>query len=76
MPARRRAGPRAPGAKLLRDLVAEVRLGSEQVSIAPNPVKLASLLEINGLTEAVTLGDILPASWDEQRRSFGILAQA
>ena len=48
-------GPRAPGAKLLRELVAEVRLGTDQVSIVLNPSKLAALLGLNGTTEPVTL---------------------
>lgn len=48
-------GPRAPGAKLLRELVAEVRLGTDQVSIVLYPSKLAALLGLNGTTEPVTL---------------------
>ena len=49
------AGPRVLAAKLLRNLVAEVRLGTAQVSIVLDPSKLASVLELNGKTEAVTL---------------------
>lgn len=47
-------GPRAPGAKLLRELVSEVRLGNDRVIIILNPAKVASLLGI-GLTEAIEL---------------------
>ena len=53
--AARLAGPRAPGAKLLRDLVAEVRLGPDQVSVVLEPTKLAKSLEFNLSTEAVRL---------------------
>ena len=48
-------GPRAPAAELLRDLVAEVRLGAEQVSILLDARKLASLLEIEPFDESVIL---------------------
>lgn len=34
------AGPRAPSAKLLRDLVAEVQLGNDRITILLNPAKL------------------------------------
>ena len=49
------AGPRGESSKLLRDIVAEVRLGTDEVSIVLDPAKLASLLEILGMNEAVTL---------------------
>ena len=39
-------GPRAPAAKLLRSLVAEVRLGKDRVEIILGPQTLASLLGI------------------------------
>ena len=48
-------GPRAPGAELLRDLVAEVRLGGEQVGIMLDARKLATLLEIELPDELLTL---------------------
>lgn len=53
--AARLAGPRGEGAKLLRDIVAEVRLGTGQVSIVLDPPKLGSVLEIIGMSETVTL---------------------
>ena len=53
--AARLAGPRAPAAKLLRELVAEVRLGTDQVSILLEPSKLGTLLELSGTIEAPTL---------------------
>ena len=53
--AARMAGPRVPAAKLLRSLVAEVRLGTDQVSIVLDPSKLGTLLDLNGMAEAVTL---------------------
>jgi site-specific DNA recombinase len=46
-------GARAHSAKLIRDIVGEVRLGPDHVSIVLNPAKLASLLEISGLSEPV-----------------------
>ena len=48
------AGPRAKSAKLLRNLVTEVRLGTDQVSIVLSPSALATLLDLNGMTEPVT----------------------
>jgi DNA invertase Pin-like site-specific DNA recombinase len=51
----RLAAPRAPGAKLLRDLVSEVRLGSDRVIIFLNPAKVTSLLGIAGLAETIEL---------------------
>ena len=53
--AARLGGPRAPGAKLLRDLVAEVRLEGEQVGIMLDTRKLGSLLEIELPDEPLTL---------------------
>jgi len=53
--AARLAGPRAPGAKLLRDLVAEVRLDDEQISIMLDARNLASLLEIELSDEPLTV---------------------
>jgi len=53
--AARIAGPRAQASKLIRDLVDEVRLATDRVSIMINPSRLASLLEFNGLTQSVTL---------------------
>jgi site-specific DNA recombinase len=53
--AARMAGPRAPAAKLLRDLVAEVRLGTDQVSILLDASMLGTLLELSGTIEAPTL---------------------
>jgi site-specific DNA recombinase len=47
------AGPRARGAKLLRDLVAEIRLGANQVSITLNSTALAALLDIDTTSETV-----------------------
>ena len=38
------AGPRMPAAKPLRNLIAEIRLGAEQVSILLNPAALGALL--------------------------------
>ena len=49
------AGARAPASKLLRHLVAEVRLGTDQVSIVLDPSNLGTLLDLNGKTEAITL---------------------
>ncbi|MBA3669879.1 MAG: hypothetical protein H0W71_07440, partial [Sphingomonas sp.] len=49
------AGPRAPSAKLLRDLVAEVRLGTDRITMLLNAAKLANLLEIPHLSEAPKL---------------------
>ncbi|HJP69853.1 MAG TPA: recombinase family protein, partial [Sphingomicrobium sp.] len=49
------AGPRAPAAKLLRALVAEVRLEMGQVGIELNTAKLASLFEISLLSEDVKI---------------------
>lgn len=49
------AGPRAPSAKLLRDLVSEVRLGSDRVIIYLNPAEIGSLLGIAGMAEAIEL---------------------
>ncbi len=49
------AGPRVLAAKLLRDLVAEVRLVTDQVSIVLDPSKLGTLLDFNGMAEAPTL---------------------
>ena len=49
------AGPRAPAAKLLRQLVAEVRLGTDQVSIVLDPSNVSILLELSGMAEATTL---------------------
>jgi len=49
------AGPRGESAKLLRDIVAEVRLGTGQVGIVLDPAKLGTVLEIIGMNEAVTL---------------------
>ena len=49
------AGLRAPAAKLLRDLVAEVRLGTAQVSILLNPSKLAKLIDPSVIAEVPTL---------------------
>ena len=51
----RMAGPRVAAAKLLRSLVAAVRLGTDQVSIVLDPSKLGTLLDLNGMAEAVTL---------------------
>src|SRR5205814_482 len=48
-------GPGAHSAKLIREIVAEIRLGTGHVSIALNAAKLASLLEITGLNEPVKL---------------------
>jgi site-specific DNA recombinase len=48
-------GARAHSARLIRDIVGEVRLGTGQVSIVLNPSKLASLLEITGMHEPVRL---------------------
>lgn len=50
------AGPRAPAAKLLRDLVAEVPVETGRVGIVLNTAKLASLFKIRGRSEAVTIG--------------------
>ena len=49
------AGPHAPGTKLLRDLVAEVRLGTARITILLDPAKVASLLRIAGPAEAIEL---------------------
>jgi site-specific DNA recombinase len=49
------AGPHAPGAKLLRTLVAEVHLGGEQVGIMLDARKVASLLEIEPSDEPLIL---------------------
>jgi site-specific DNA recombinase len=49
------AGPRAPATKLLRELVVEVRLGTDQVSIVLDPSKLATVLDLSGMAEAPTL---------------------
>jgi site-specific DNA recombinase len=49
------AGPRVPAAKLLRQLVAEVRLGTDQVSIVLDPSNVSILLELSGMAEATTL---------------------
>jgi site-specific DNA recombinase len=48
-------GSGAHSAKLIRDIVGEVRLGTGLVSIVLNPAKLASLLEITGMNEPVKL---------------------
>ena len=53
--AARIAGPRATGAKLIRDLVAEVRLGTDRVSIVLDPSTLAVMLDLSGMTEPLTL---------------------
>ncbi len=51
----RMAGPRAPAAKLLRQLVVEVRLGTDQVSIVLDPSKLGALLELSEMAGAPPL---------------------
>lgn len=48
-------GPRAPSAKLLRDLVAEVRLEKDRITILLNAAKVANLLEVTGMSEALKL---------------------
>ncbi|MEO5973170.1 MAG: recombinase family protein [Sphingomicrobium sp.] len=48
-------GPRAPSAKLLRDLVAEVRLGTDRITILLNSVKVGNLLELTGMNGALKL---------------------
>ena len=48
-------GPRARAAELLRDLVAEVRLGGEQVSILLDARKLGSVFEVEPLEEPMIL---------------------
>ena len=48
-------GARAAGAKLLRDLVAEVRLGGEQVGIMLDARKLGSVFEVEPLEEPMIL---------------------
>ena len=49
------AGARAPAAKQLRNLIAEIRLGAEQVSILLNPTALEALLDISITSETITL---------------------
>ncbi len=49
------AGRRAPATKLLRDLIAEIRLGAEQVSILLNPIALGRLLGVSIANEAIKL---------------------
>lgn len=49
------AGPRAPGARLLRDLVSEVRLGTDRLIIFLEADEVASLLGIAGLAETIEL---------------------
>ena len=51
----RMAGPRLPAAKLLRHLIAEIRLGMDQVSIVLDSSKLGTLLDFNGISKAPTL---------------------
>jgi hypothetical protein len=49
------AGRRAPATKLLRDLIAEIRLDAEQVSILLNPIALGRLLGVSIANEAIKL---------------------
>jgi site-specific DNA recombinase len=49
------AGRRAPATKLLRDLIAGIRLGAEQVSILLNPIALGQLLGVSIADEAIKL---------------------
>jgi site-specific DNA recombinase len=49
------AGSRARGAKRLRDLIAEIQLRADQVSILLNPTELEALLEIGITNEAIKL---------------------
>ena len=49
------AGPRVPAAKLLRQLVTEVRLGTDQVSIVLNASESCTLLDLTRMAEAPTL---------------------
>ncbi|MFL6720310.1 MAG: recombinase family protein [Sphingomonas sp.] len=49
------AGPRAPAAKLVHELVSEVRLGTGRVIIVLNPAKVANLLGIAGMAQAIEL---------------------
>ena len=49
------AGRRDPAAKLLRDLIAEIRLGADQVSILLNPIALGLLLGVSISNEALRL---------------------
>lgn len=49
------AGPRAPAAKQLRNLVAEIRLGRDRVSILLSPAALESLLDIRVTNDSIKL---------------------
>lgn len=49
------AGRRAPATKLLRDLIAEIRLDAEKVSILFNPIALGRLLGVSIASEAIEL---------------------
>jgi site-specific DNA recombinase len=47
------AGPRAPAAKRLRDLIAEIRLGANQVSISLNSTAVGAVLGVATANETV-----------------------
>lgn len=49
------SGPRAQFAKRLRNLIAEIRLGREQVSVLVNPAALEALLDIRTANEPIKL---------------------
>ena len=49
------AGPRAQAAKRLRNLIAEIQLSADQVSILLNPTELGALLEIGVTNETIKL---------------------
>jgi hypothetical protein len=49
------AGPREQAAKRLRDLIAEIRLGREHVSILLNPAALERLFDIRVMNETISL---------------------
>jgi site-specific DNA recombinase len=49
------AGSQAQATKRLRDLIAEIRLGADQVSILINPTALGTLLDIQITDEAIKL---------------------
>ena len=49
------AGPRAQATKALRNLIAEIRLGREQVSVQLNPAALESLVDVRITNEPIKL---------------------
>lgn len=67
-------GARGHSAKLIRDIVGEVRLRTGHVSIVLNLAKLASLLEISGMNEPVKLD--VPAQLKRSGRVMRLITRS